>query len=319
MLYGEADFRGRSLSVAEAEYITDGSTLYEFVTLRKKTGILQKTIYPMELVGTALEGTILNVKGEKVQIHLKIDDSNPGNDCYWFPFSTPSASSDGSGWYCMPEKGDRVRVYFPSKKTSEVIAISAVSTYNPPSAAGNSKEGRAEKSAGNSGSGSSGSGSSGDSLGGGGDFGTAWEGNFGAGTAEVAQGMAGTAIGAAAGALVQQAGKEDKDAGKDKMGDPATKYLRVPSGQEVKLSPKGIEVLCSGGSAKIEVLKSGRINISATDSIQITAQNKITMRAKYTLKVQCKKNASFASLKGGSIQMNKQGKLEIKGTEVHVN
>ncbi len=319
MLYGEADFRGRGLSVAEAEYITDGSTLYEFVTLRKKTGILQKTIYPMELVGTALEGTILNVKGEKVQIHLKIDDSNPGNDCYCFPFSTPSASSDGSGWYCMPEKGDRVRVYFPSKKTSEVIAISAVSTYNPPSAAGSSKEGRAEKSAGNSGSGSSGSGSSGDSLGGGGDFGTAWEGNFGAGTAEVAQGMAGAAIGAAAGALVQQAGKEDKDAGKDKMGDPATKYLRVPSGQEVKLSPKGIEVLCSGGSAKIEVLKSGKINISAADSIQIIAQNKITMRAKYTLKVQCKKNASFASLKGGSIQMNKQGKLEIKGTEVYVN
>lgn len=313
MLYGEVDFRGRSLIVAEAEYITVGSTVYEFVTLRKKAGILQKPMYPMELVGSALEGTILKVKGEKVQIHLKIDDANPGNDCYWFPFSTPSASADGSGWYCMPEKGDQVRVYFPSKKTGEVIAISAVSTYNPPSPTGGSNQ---RSSAGSS-SGNSGGSSSGGSLegnsGGGGD----WVSASGNGFSVSASGVS---LGAAAGTMAQQVGASgNKDAGKDKMGDPATKYLRVPSGQEVKLSPKGIEVICSGGSAKLEVLKSGRINISAADSIQITAQNKVTLRAKYTLKVQCKKNAYLASKKGGSIQMNKQGKLEIKGTEVHVN
>lgn len=312
MLYGDMNFRGRSLIVAEAEYITVGSTVYEFITLRKKAGILQKTIYPMELVGSALEGTILNVKGEKVQIHLKIDDANSENNCYWFPFSTPSASADGSGWYCMPEKGDRVRVYFPSKKTGEVIAISAVSTYNPPSSTGGSNQ---RSSAGSSFGNSEGSSSGGSQEGGsgGGDFdGTSGNG-FSVGATEAA-------IGAAAGITEQQAGvEEDRDAGKDRMGDPAAKYLRVPSGQEVKLSPKGIEVICSGESAKIEVLKSGRINISAAESVQITAQNKITLRAKYTLKIQCKKNAYLASGKGGNIQMNKQGKLEIKGTEVHVN
>lgn len=126
-LYSELAFRGRRLTVSEIEYCTIGSAVYESVTLQSKRGILQKPVYPMQLVGTAFEGTVKEVQGENMKIHLRIDDDYPGDDCYWFPFSTPSASSDGSGWYCMPEIGDHVRVYFPSKKTGDVIAISAVS------------------------------------------------------------------------------------------------------------------------------------------------------------------------------------------------
>ncbi len=305
MLYADIDFRGRSLTAAEVEYATIGSTVYEFVTLRKKTGILQKTIYPMELVGSALEGTILNVKGEKVQIHLKIDDGNQGNDCYWFPFSTPSASSDGSGWYCMPEKGDLVRVYFPSKKTSEAIAISAVSTYNPPiSAAKNSTQ----RSVANEG----GSGSPGSSVFVGENYSGATGGGF-------STSMTGGAAVENAAAMTQAVAGGTKDTGKDKMSDPATKYLRVPSGQEVKLSPKGIEVICSSGSAKIEILKSGRINISAENSIRIKAKCNVILNAKYTTKIQCKERAYLKSQRGGSVELDKKGNLNIQGTEVHVN
>lgn len=125
-LYSDITFRSRQLTAGKIEYLTIGSTIYEFVTLRRKSGILQKPIYPMQLVGTAFEGTVKEVKGENLKIHLQIDDAYPGDDCYWFPFSTLSASPDGSGWYYMPEIGDRVRVYFPSKKTGDVIAISAV-------------------------------------------------------------------------------------------------------------------------------------------------------------------------------------------------
>lgn len=39
------------------------------------------------------------------------------------------------------------------------------------------------------------------------------------------------------------------------MKDPAAKYLKVVSGQEVNLSPKGIVVQCCGGSVRIEVPK----------------------------------------------------------------
>lgn len=135
-LYSNLAFRGRNLAVGEVEYLTLGSTVYQFILLRSKQGILQKPIYPMQLVGTAFDGTVQEVQGENMKIHLRIDDEYPGDDCYWFPFSTPSSSPDGSGWYCMPEIGDQVRVYFPSKKTGDVIAISAVSNYQPSTMSG---------------------------------------------------------------------------------------------------------------------------------------------------------------------------------------
>lgn len=326
-LYALVSYRGRSLTAAEIEYKTIGSTVYEFSTLKKKEGILQRTIYPMKLVGSALEGTILNIKGEKVQIHLKIDDGYQGNDCYWFPFSTPSASSDGSGWYCMPEKGDQVRIYFPSKKTGEVIAISAVSTYESPAAnAAGGEKSSAPAQGGMPGSGSSsshGGSSYGGNSGGGGSSGGgsgSFSGSGSGGGGYSSAGYGGAMAGAGAGAALKAGGADTaEDAGKDKMGDPATKYLRVPSGQQIKLAPDGIKILCSGGSVKIEVLKSGKINISASDSIQIAAKNDITLKAKYSMKVQCSKTAYLASQMGGSIYMNEEGKLIIQGTEVHVN
>lgn len=132
-LYSQVDYRNRSWIISKLTYETLGGRLCPLVVLRKRSGIREKSIFPMELVGSALEGEILQAKGEKVQIHLTIDDGGTGKDCYWFPFSTPSASSDGSGWYYMPQKGDKVRVYFPTEHTKEVVAISAVSTYEAPS------------------------------------------------------------------------------------------------------------------------------------------------------------------------------------------
>lgn len=301
-LYSDVSYRGKTLVVEAVEYQTLGGTVYELVTLRKRSGILQRPIYPMQLVGSALDGNILDIRGEDVRIHLNIDDAYQGNDCYWFPYSTPSASSDGSGWYCMPEKGDKVRIYFPSKRTGEVIAISAVSSYKPPAAV-NSPGG-----SGNSGGGS-GSGGSGNSGGSGSSGGSSSGSSGGTGSAMAAGAIAGAAAGAAGG----------DDAGKDKMSDPATKYLRVPSGQEVKLSPKGIEVRCSGGAVKIEVLKNGKVNITAKDTIEIIAEREISMKAKRMLKVHCKEVAYLASDEGGSIHLDKEGSITIKGSEVHMN
>ena len=51
-----------------------------------------------------------------VMIKLDIDNSNPKAGAMWFPYSTVYSSEDGSGWYFMPEKNDRVKLYFPDNK-----------------------------------------------------------------------------------------------------------------------------------------------------------------------------------------------------------
>lgn len=60
-----------------------------------------------------------------------MDDQLDANSNYWFPYSTIYASEDNTGWYCMPEIGDSIRIYFPSKKEEEGIAISSVAREIP--------------------------------------------------------------------------------------------------------------------------------------------------------------------------------------------
>lgn len=139
-LFEPIQIQGQSFVVRSICYFLEKGVLYGRCELQRKAGLIERKQYPMHMIGAALEGEIIEVKGEQVKIHLSIDDDG-SQDVYWFPFSTLSASPDGSGWYYMPETGDQVRVYFPSKFTEDVIAISAVSLYDGKSGDGPDKMG----------------------------------------------------------------------------------------------------------------------------------------------------------------------------------
>ncbi|MFT4104623.1 MAG: contractile injection system protein, VgrG/Pvc8 family [Lacrimispora sp.] len=129
-LFEQINYQGESLRIRGFTYTLEQGLLYCRCELQKQTGILEAKQYPMHLIGAALEGKILDVAGEKVKAQLMIDGENSQGSVYWFPYSTLSASPDGSGWYYMPERGDHVRIYFPSKHTKDVIAVSSVSDYD---------------------------------------------------------------------------------------------------------------------------------------------------------------------------------------------
>ena len=69
-------------------------------------------------------------KGEKVKRDMVFveleEDEYRSSSCRWFPFSTVYSSQDGTGWYCMPEEGDRIRLHFPDADERNAYVISAV-------------------------------------------------------------------------------------------------------------------------------------------------------------------------------------------------
>mgnify|MGYP002512963119 FL=1 len=81
-------------------------------------------IYQNELVGLSLMGRVNAIEKEQVQICLDNDENRQSGNC-WFAFSTVYSSPDGTGWYCMPEKGDAVRLYFPTEKEENAFVSSA--------------------------------------------------------------------------------------------------------------------------------------------------------------------------------------------------
>lgn len=124
--------QGTSFSTCGYKYTFVGQEMRGIYEAQGAKGLTRTAIYPMHLIGVALNGKVVNVSGTEVLVSMAIDKNNVSRAMHWFPYSTISASSDGSGWYCMPEVGDDVRIYFPSKKEAEAIALSSVSNYDAP-------------------------------------------------------------------------------------------------------------------------------------------------------------------------------------------
>lgn len=131
-IFEPIQIQGVPLSAYGYRYTFADQEMWGIYEVQSAKGLTVSAIYPMHLIGVALNGNVVNVSGTKVQVAMDIDGGNTERALYPFPYSTISASGDGSGWYCMPEIGDDVRVYFPSKKESEAIALSAVSNYDAP-------------------------------------------------------------------------------------------------------------------------------------------------------------------------------------------
>ncbi len=125
----EVIFNNANLTVQSARRILQDGVLKNQYELRRKNGMRGPELHNEKLVGLSLMGNVTKVSRDKIMVQLKID--KPGRAAHWFPYSTMSASPDGSGWYCMPEKGDQVRVYFPTNQESEAYAVSAVSGHEP--------------------------------------------------------------------------------------------------------------------------------------------------------------------------------------------
>ena len=117
------------LFIEQAWHTLNDGVLHNLYLLKLKEGFRSLKAYNTMLVGSSVSGKVVEVSRDRVMVDLDID--GPGRAAYWFPYSTMSASPDGSGWYCMPEKGDGVRVYFPTKEEGEAYAVSAISGHKP--------------------------------------------------------------------------------------------------------------------------------------------------------------------------------------------
>lgn len=119
-------FQGRTWYVYQSKGELAGGELVHTYHLRTKGGFLQVKQFNTRLTGASLDGRILAAKADKVKVCVTADGSQDEGTAKWFSYSTVYSSPDGSGWYCMPEKNDRVRLYFPSEKEEEGYIISSI-------------------------------------------------------------------------------------------------------------------------------------------------------------------------------------------------
>lgn len=123
-------FMAQTFFVYESVSIFDGEELMHTYTLRRAGGF--KTVYGHNsgIIGASLDATILATKNDTVKVAVAVDGGQKESEAKWFPYSTVYSSPDGTGWYCMPEKGDKVRLYFPNEFEEDGYIISSINLGN---------------------------------------------------------------------------------------------------------------------------------------------------------------------------------------------
>lgn len=120
------NFKNQKLYVYEIESKLEGAQLHHYYSLKKANGFKTKKEYNHKLIGASIDAKVIDVSKDKVKVHMVVDKQQDIDTAKWFPFSTVYSSPDGSGWYCMPEKNDTMRVYFADEKEENAFVISAV-------------------------------------------------------------------------------------------------------------------------------------------------------------------------------------------------
>nr|WP_225445684.1 phage baseplate assembly protein V [Paenibacillus arenosi] len=86
----------------------------------------QNFIYNDKIVGASLQGKILDVAKDTVKVHLEVDKQQSAGEASWFAYASLYTAEGNSGFYCMPEKGDSVMLYFPDGEEKNATAMSSV-------------------------------------------------------------------------------------------------------------------------------------------------------------------------------------------------
>lgn len=302
-------FKGKQWHIGSLKRELKEGLLVCTYELRQKEAMLTARKYNGRITGISSDGKIVAVSRDKVQVTLN-EDTTREQGTYWFPFSTVAASSDGSGWYSMPETGDSIRVYFPTKDEKEAYVITKHDSHMPAASPGNtgSTSGAGSQGGGSSSGTGAGSGSS--------DGGYSGSGSYSGGSAGGGAAASGGSMAApAAAALPADASAAKAEESEDPMDDPEKRNIFTQDGNVVQMVPSG--VFLSAGNSSISLLKNGYVNFTAPKGITVNAGKQLNVSAE-TVTLEAGNLIDLKDEAGAEVKILKSS-ISLKAQEIYEN
>lgn len=116
------EYQGRSLVVEECRFYLEKGVLCYACLLGPEASLPVSGKENRRIQGISLLGEVLDRKDAQVKVKLDIDESQEAESACWFPY----ASQADSLFYCMPEIGTSVSLYFSGCDENGGIAVNAV-------------------------------------------------------------------------------------------------------------------------------------------------------------------------------------------------
>ena len=124
-VWDSAQMRGAAVSIYKIESRYEQGEFIHHYHMRTANGLQMLREYNRGASGCSFEATVREIKHDLVRIDVHGDENADQDITKWFKYSTVYSTPDGTGWYCMPEVGDTVRLYIPGKREYDGYVISS--------------------------------------------------------------------------------------------------------------------------------------------------------------------------------------------------
>jgi len=119
-------YQGADLYVKSTEgQMIEGALLYTY-ELCSQNGLSQDKLFNDRITGLSIKGRVLECVQDKVRVHLEVDAEQNPNTAWHFPYTTIYTAEGHAGWYCMPEIGDTVFIYFPNNREEDAVSVNSI-------------------------------------------------------------------------------------------------------------------------------------------------------------------------------------------------
>lgn len=112
-------YQQKKYYVKKSEFRLENQTLWQYCQICSQASFYVSEAENPFLTGLSLPGSVKKVKGNQLMISLDIDRMKE-TEC-WFPYSTFYST-----FYCMPEKEDRINLYFPDFIEDHAFVLNSI-------------------------------------------------------------------------------------------------------------------------------------------------------------------------------------------------
>lgn len=114
----------RALYVYEIKGVYEGYQLENTYILKHEEAFQVGEMKNYDIVGVSIAGKVQSVLNDKVTVLMEMEGNQ--DSLKLMEFATVYSSDNNAGWYCMPEEGDLVRVFFPNEDADQAFVMNSM-------------------------------------------------------------------------------------------------------------------------------------------------------------------------------------------------
>lgn len=118
-IYDNILYKNILLTIVKKKTVYNKGMIFFTYWINTESGVRQNRVINEKIQGISIDGKVLDITGDRVKLHLSIDEEQNPDEAFWYKCETAYTAEGNTGFYAMPQKGDSVKLIFPKSQMED--------------------------------------------------------------------------------------------------------------------------------------------------------------------------------------------------------